>query len=86
MTMTTTAAPDLAAMSRNYRLAHTRGAYRVRCDAYDLAMLYLSAGHPELVTPKRIHAMLNGGQCMFSAVRRGIADARRDYDTVQPSV
>lgn len=84
--MTTTAAPDLEAMSRNYRRAHTRGAYRVRCDAYDLAMLYLSAGHPELVTPKRIHAMLNGGQCLFSAVPGGIADARRDYVTAQPRV
>jgi hypothetical protein len=65
-------------MSLRYRLAHTRGAARVRWDAYDLACLYLTTGRPEHVTPKAIHELINGGRCMMSPVRVAIADARRD--------
>lgn len=64
-------------MSLQYRKDH-RGAYRVRWDAYDLAVLYLSTGRPEMVTPKKIHAQINGGRCASSPVRSAIADARRD--------
>lgn len=66
-------------MSLRYRLAHTRGAARVRWDAYDLAVLYLSTGRAEQVRPKAIHALINGGRCVMSPVRAAIADARRDY-------
>ncbi|MBY6388821.1 hypothetical protein HG717_33670 [Rhodococcus erythropolis] len=68
-------------MSLHYRKAHTRGASRVRWDAYDLALLYLSTGRPELVTPKQIHAQINGGRCALSPVRAAIRDARRDCAT-----
>lgn len=68
-------------MSLRYRRAHTRGAARVRWDAYDLAVLYLSTGRPEQATPKAIHALINGGRCVISPVRAAIADARRDCGT-----
>lgn len=66
-------------LSLRYRTAHTRGAYRVRWVAYDLAVLYLSTGRAHLATPKRIHAQINGGRCAFAPVRAAIADARRDW-------
>lgn len=66
-------------LSLSYRTAHTRGAYRVRWDAYDLALLYLSTDRAHLVTPKRIHAQINGGRCAFAPVRAAIVDARRDW-------
>ncbi|MGJ6127312.1 hypothetical protein QN239_32555 [Mycolicibacterium sp. Y3] len=72
-------------LSLRYRIAHTRGAYRVRWDAYDLAMLYLSTDRPHLVTPKRIHAQINGGRCAPAPVRAAIADARRDWTAAQPT-
>lgn len=72
-------------LSLRYRTAHTRGAYRVRWDAYDLAMLYLSTDRPHLVTPKRIHAQINGGRCAQAPVRAAIADARRDWTAAQPT-
>lgn len=65
-------------LSLHYRKTHTRGACRVRCDAYDLAVLYLTTGRPELVTPIHIHAQINGGRCTIAPVRPAIADARRD--------
>ena len=70
-------------LSVRYRKAHTRGAYRVRWDAYDLAVLYLSTGRAHLATPKQIHAQINGGRCAFAPVRAAIADARRDCAPTQ---
>ncbi|KAA1250314.1 hypothetical protein F0Q45_10265 [Mycobacterium simiae] len=66
------------AMSLQYRMAHTRGAYRVRWDAYDLAVLYLTTGRPNLFSPKQIHGQIDGGRCAYAPVRAAIADARRD--------
>lgn len=66
-------------LSLRYRSTHTRGACRVRWEAYDLAMLYLSTDRAHLVTPGRIHAQINGGRCAFAPVRSAIADARHDW-------
>lgn len=71
-------------LSQRYRKAHTRGAYRVRWDAYDLAVLYLSTARAHLATPKRIHAQINDGRCAMAPVRSAIADARRDWSAAQP--
>lgn len=72
-------------MSLRYRRAHTRGAARVRWDAYDLACLYIFTGRGEQVTPKAIHALINGGRCLMSPVRAAIADARRDCAAANPN-
>lgn len=67
------------AMSLEYRKSHTRGACRVRWDAFDLALHYLASGRSGWVTVTRIHATINGGRCAPGPVRAAIADARRQY-------
>ena len=71
-------------MSRVYRRMHSCGAFRVRSDAYDLAVLYLSTGRPELVKPSIIRSMLNGGRVVIAPVRAALADARRDCAGFNP--
>jgi hypothetical protein len=61
-----------------YCKAHPRAA-RARWDAYGLAAMYLAGGRGDFVTPKRIHALINGGACNIGHIRRGVADARRDF-------
>lgn len=74
----TITAEQFASMLRAYSIAHTKGAYRVRCDAYGLAVNYITTGRADQVKPKAIHAMINGGRCVMAPVRAAIADARRD--------